>query len=113
MKDPMPRYRAILAVATTVGFHLFCLISGVKYFLNITFLRFDERYLINKLYLMPFALLLILSVYLYYNKGRTERILDSGKKSEEKVFTILNITRTILIIILPLIIGIIFIKIRQ
>ncbi len=107
LKDPIPRYRAILAVTTTIGFHVFCLVSILKYFLNITLPRFDERYLINKFYIIPFILVLVLLVYLYYNKNRTDEII----KSKKNMFTIKNIFTIILIIILPVIVGILFLKI--
>jgi hypothetical protein len=112
-KDSTPRYRAILSVATTIGFHLFCLISIAKYVLDVTIPKFNDEYLINKLYLMPFALLLILLVYLYYNKKRTEEIIELKEKVVEKVFTIKSIISTILIICVPVIIGVVFIKMGE
>jgi len=102
-----------LAVATTIGFHLFFVISITKYLLDFTIPRFDERYFINKLYLMPLALLLILSVYLFYNKKRTDEILESKEEKGEKIFTFKNITTIILVIGVPLFLGIMFIKLGQ
>jgi len=111
--DSIPQYRAILAVSTTIGFHVFCIVSIVKYLFEFNIPRIDEKYLLNKLYLMPLALLLILLVYLYYNKIRIDKIIESKVKNIDNVFSYKNIFLIILIIGVPLIIGIMFIKLGQ
>ena len=111
-RDSTPKYRAILTVAVTIGFHLFFIISIVKYVFDITIPRFDESYFFNKLYMMPFALLLILFIYLYYNQNRINKILGHYN-NEEKVFTFKNVATIIFVIIVPLILGITLIKMGQ
>jgi hypothetical protein len=108
--DLTPRFRAILAVAISIGFHLFCLVSILKYLLNFTIVRFDERYLINKFYLMPFALLFILLVYLSFNKKRTDEIIKLEDDKGKNMLTLKYIVSIIMIISFPVILGIMFIK---
>ena len=109
--DSIPRYRAILAVATAVGFHLFCVISIIKYFTDLNISRFHPGYLQNKLFFTPFILALILVIYFRYNKSRTDLILRNKEKEGKAVFNVKNIILVFVIIVMPLIIGILFINV--
>lgn len=112
-KDFSPRFSAICATAGAQFIHVFFLLSLLKYLFQFDIPRFNESYGINKLYLSPFFIIWLIVVYFYYKRDRVNSILEERDKLSEKVFTFKRIATIILVIGVPLILGIIFIKMGQ
>ena len=111
-KDFSPRFSALCAVAGAQYIHAFFLVTAIKHTFKINILptAFSHSYIINKLYWMPILAIWLLFTYFYYRKDRVVHILEERDKLGEKVFTFKNIAIIILVIGVPLILGIMFIK---
>lgn len=114
-KDFSPRFSALCAVAGTQFIHSFFIVTAIKHFFKINILptAFSQSYMINKLYWGPILAIWLLFVFFYYRKDRVVHILEERDKLGEKVFTFKNIATIILAIGVPLILGIMFIKMGQ
>jgi hypothetical protein len=107
-----PRSTAALAVGTTVFFQFFMLWNGIKYFTGINIFpvkAFSQDYFTNKLYMMPFAIVIAYLFTFYYTHKRAMAIVNKYPK-DYKVVTLKNVLLVLLIMIVPLLIGIQFLQ---
>ena len=109
-----PRSTAALAVALAIFFQLFCLGSVIKFFtgINIAGKALSEDYLTNKLYLIPFMMVYGLVFILFYTHKRAMAIVNDFPK-DYKVITIKNVLLVLLIIIVPWLLGVLFLQHRH
>lgn len=114
-KDFSPRFSALCAVAGAQFIHAFFLVTAIRYCFKINILpaAFSQSYMINKFYWMPILAIWLLFVFSYYKRERVNHILEERDKLGEKVFTFKRIAMIILVIGVPLVLGILFIKIGQ
>lgn len=110
-KDFSPRYTAAGAVAITIFFHFFLLANIITYLtgFNLAGKPFSQDYFTNKLYMIPFGLVYLYAIVLYYTHKRAMAIVNKYP-NDYKAITLKNILFVLLIMILPLIIGIQFLK---
>jgi len=104
-RNPNPRFVALSYVALTALFQLAFLLGLLRYMLGLIIPRFDENYLLNKLYLIPFMLLWLYAFEILFNKNRTKRILSSYI-DKPNVINLKNTVFVLLFMMLPLIFGI-------
>jgi len=104
-RNPNPRFVALSYVALTALFQFAFLLGFLRYILGVIVPRFDENYFINKLYLIPFALLWLFAFEIIYNKKRTKRILNTYI-DKPKVTNLKNTILVLLFMLIPLIVGI-------
>lgn len=110
-KDFSPRFTAASAVAVTVFFHLFLVMSITKYYtgVNLAGKPFSQDYFTNKIYLLPFGIVYLYSFILFFNHKRAMQIVNNYPENY-KVITIKNVLLVLLIMILPLLVGIQFLQ---
>lgn len=104
-RNPNPRFVGLTFVALTTLFHFVFLLGIMRYLFGIILPRFDERYFINKIYLIPFVVLWLFAFELFYNKKRAKKIIDLF----EEQYSIINFKNTLVILIImfaPLLAGI-------
>ncbi len=103
------KFAASTFVSLSQFLHVFVVIAIIKKILNLnlTSFRFDNTYLINKLYVMPLLLVWVIVVYIFFNK-RFEMI--KAFYSNQKVITTKNTIIVLLLLIIPLILGILLLK---
>jgi len=108
-RNPSAKFGAASIVIFTHVVHICLLLSIIKkiYSLSYSNFRFSDIYLINKLYMMPFAFVLLFLGHYYYNK-RFEKI--KKKYAGRKMLTLGNAIIVFSIMLIPLIIMIQLLK---
>lgn len=106
-----PGSTAALAVAITIFFQIFCLGAAINFFtgLNMAGKALSDDYFTNKLYLMPFMMAYGLVFILFYTHKRSRAIVTKYPK-DYKVITVKNVLLVLLIMIVPLLVGIWFLR---
>lgn len=93
-------FTSILGVFVIVGFHLLTVIKLLDHFGILSYPTFSSTYLYNKLYwYIPCALLLVI-VFLYFNKARTKKLIEMYS-AKDNFYSIGNIFLFVLFVILP------------
>lgn len=103
-----PRDNAVSIVCLAVFFHLF-LILGVLDFFDLNLLRMTFGNVQNKYYWTPVIVGIMILVWRYFNKERTEKIIKDFETKGTKI----NWTNTVIVFLMtvvPLIIGIQFLN---
>lgn len=103
--NPDPRLVAVSLLSTTVLFHFAFLLGALRFIFDFILPRFDESFILNKIYLIPIAILWLLLFELFFSKKSTDKILDSFSDTQ-KVVTLKNTVLIILFIFAPLVLGI-------
>jgi len=112
-KGQDPRLIGSGQVTITQWLQVFFVASVLKYFYKLNLPRFSDDYFHNKLYVMPFILAWGVIVYLYYNKDRITEILNRRDADSENLFSFKNTAKVLSLMIVPLLLGILFLKLGQ
>ena len=113
-RDFGARFSASLIVFSTVFFQFTCIASFVRLLtgFNIFGKGFSEDYFTNKLCLMPFGFVLAYVFVFYYSQKRAMSIVNEYP-NDYNIYTIKNILLVILILVVPLLLTILFIKLQS
>ena len=102
------RFTASLAVVITLMFHLFLIVSSIRYFFEYKtkLLQFTNNKQVDRLIITGFGIVLILIGCLFFSKKRASRITAYFDNKAGNIFSIKNIVIFLMITLLPLVIGI-------
>lgn len=102
------RFTASIAVLVTVFFHFFFIASCIRFFGDYKkkIFQFHDDKIINKLILAIVALILIVLNFLYFNKKRTNKIVEKYENTVNDIFSFKNILLFLIIVLIPLTVGI-------
>lgn len=106
-RNPDPKLIAAEFVFFVLVVHIGLLFTIIEVFFNLSYISFSDSYLINKLYMMPFAIAFLILVY-YIFKRRFDKI--ERKYEWRNMLTFWNTVIVFSIMLIPIFAVILLLK---